>query len=148
MEEQNRDTMEKILKYTKKQYRMSVLTALFTIAMTAVVSVTAFLLVPKVTKLVADINRLTAPMEEMMGPIGEAADSMKKVAKEMEDIDFKGMSKDVGELVVNANESISEAMKKVEALDIDSLNQSIQELHQVLEPLSRFFSVISGGGSN
>ena len=148
MEEKNRDAMEEILRYTKKQYRMSVITALFTVIMTAVVTVTAFMLVPKVTKLVADIKRLTEPMEEMMGPIGEAADSMKKVAKNLEEIDFAGMSKDVGDLVVNANESIEEAMKKVESLDIDNLNQSIEELHQVLEPLSKFFNALSGGGSN
>ena len=76
-----------------------------------------------------------------------AAESMENVSKSLEQIDFVTMSKDISDLVLDADTSIKETMEKVEAIDFDSLNKSIEELRQVLEPLSEFFGMFGRGGN-
>ena len=52
--------------------------------------------------------------------------------------DFSGLFDEQG-LVVQSSEALSEAMEKIESMDIKSLNEAIRNLGEVVEPLANFF---------
>lgn len=64
------------------------------------------------------------------------------IADQLIDADLAGLVKHVDQMAVTSEKGIEEALKKINTMDIDTLNQAIQALYDVVEPLakvSRFF---------
>ena len=50
------------------------------------------------------------------------------------------MVNNVDGLVTTSQEGIEQAMEKINAIDIEALNQAIQDLSDVINPISTFFN--------
>jgi len=68
------------------------------------------------------------------------------VAADFEEVDFHIVFEEINKLVsdgqaltINASNSMEKALGKVESLDIETLNQSIEDFSAVVKTLSRFF---------
>ena len=64
------------------------------------------------------------------------------IADQLIDADLAGLVKHVDQMAVTSEKGIEEALEKINAMDIETLNQAIQALYDVVEPLakvSRFF---------
>ena len=46
---------------------------------------------------------------------------------------------DVDSLVVTGQESLEQTMGKLESINMEKLNQAIEDLAEVIEPLAKFF---------
>ena len=116
---------ERQAKYAKKHYRMSKITALASILILAIVIYTSATIIPRV-------NRLFDDVETVM-------DSVNVVAKELEEANLGQMVTDIDNLVTSSDQSVKEALRQINSVDIQTLNQAILDLSNLISPLARFF---------
>ena len=119
------DSNERQASYAKKLYRMSQITALASILILAIVIYTSATIIPRV-------NRLFDDVETVM-------DSVNVVAKELEEANLGQMVTDIDNLVTSSDQSVKEALRQINSVDIKTLNQAIQDLSNLISPLARFF---------
>ena len=62
------------------------------------------------------------------------------VTSELAQADLTGMVENVDALVVTGQEGIEQAMEKINAIDFEALNQAIQDLSDVINPITNFFN--------
>ena len=119
------DSNERQASYATKQYRMSQITALASILILAIVIYTSATIIPRV-------NRLFDDVETVM-------DSVNVVAKELEEANLGQMVTDIDNLVTSSDQSVKEALRQINSVDIQTLNQAILDLSNLISPLARFF---------
>lgn len=113
-------------KYARKQYRMSQITAAASVIMLIAVLYTCSVFIPKV-------NTTYENMQLIM-------EDMKVVTSELAKADLNQMISNVDKLATSSQDSINEAMKKLDAIDIDGLNTAIRNLSDAVEPFANFFN--------
>lgn len=113
-------------KYARKQYRMSQITALASVLVLAIVCATCAMIIPKV-------NVTYQNMELIM-------EDMKTITSDLASADLEKMIADVDHLVYSSEENINTALKKINDIDIESLNQAIRNLSDVVEPLAKLMN--------
>ena len=64
--------------------------------------------------------------------------NMEEVSQTLNDADIEGLIKSVESLSGDATEGLSQAMAKVSAIDVDTLNRSIKSLNDTVEPFANF----------
>ncbi len=117
-------------KYAKKQGRVVALAALFCVAIMIGVGILVLSILPKVVVLLDQANTIAVQADDVMKDLNV-------VTKQLAQADITGMIDDVGSLVVESEESINEAMKKIDAMDIEGLNKAINDLGDIVEPLAK-----------
>lgn len=125
--EEIRTSNEAQAKYAKRQYFMSQITAAASIVILGIVLYVSASLLPKA-------NATFSNMELIMT-------DLKTVTSELAGSDLDEMLVNINHLVTTSEESIQDAMLKIDAIDIDTLNQAIRNLSDVIEPLAKFFQV-------
>ncbi len=113
-------------KYARKQYRMSQLTALVSVIILAVVLYAATALIPRINTTFQNLDLI---MEDL-----------NTITSELAKADLEKMINDVDHLVVNSEENIQNALQKINAIDIDTLNNAISSLNDAVTPLANFFN--------
>lgn len=118
------ETQKAIQKKTEKQLAYSRLSAAALLVFTAAFVAAMCLLVPRA------MRTLDAAGELMVqaGTLAAAAD------KELASVDR--LLEHADSFVSNSESSLTETMEKVNAMDLDTLNQAIQDLQAVVEPLA------------
>ena len=66
----------------------------------------------------------------------QASDTLALVDETL--LDVQSLFEEDG-LIVQSSEALAQAMEKIDRMDIDSLNQAIQNLKDVVEPMADFF---------
>ena len=66
--------------------------------------------------------------------------NVNKITTELSQTDFDSMISDVGKLVDSTQKGVTSAVNKLESVDIEQLNQAIQDLTDVIDPLANFFN--------
>ncbi len=69
-----------------------------------------------------DIDRLSA--------------SLQSVSRQLSDIQWQSLADNIDSTAITAQQSLQKAMDAVDQLDIRELNEAIEELHTVVEPLA------------
>lgn len=91
--------------------------------------------VGQVEDVAAQVNNMTGQAEIIM-------DNMETVTQTLADADLGGMVENVNTLTTDSQSAVTEAIEKLDAIDIDTLNKAIRDLSDVVEPLakvSKFF---------
>lgn len=112
-------------KYARRQYRMSQITAIASLAILCVVLYTAATLIPRINSLFNDVQA--------------SVTNIQKISQELADADLPGMIENVDSLVTTSESSIQDAMEKLNSIDFDSLNSAIQDLSNIIRPLGKLF---------
>ena len=124
------ELIREILKEQKRHTGAAWITAFFA-ALTAAGMVAALILVvPKALTTMKNVD-------QVMTAIGVTAEHANKT---MDEIDQ--MVGNVNELVMENTEEVDAALDQITSIDIETLNESIRKLNEVVEPLSRMFSVL------
>ena len=79
----------------------------------------------------------------IMNDLEVSMTGVKTAAGQLENMDLEKLFADLDSLVSSSEESMSQAMEKLDAIDMDTLNEAIQDLANIVRPLSRLF----GNGS-
>ena len=67
-------------------------------------------------------------------------DNLEAVSWELANADIGTMVDNIGTLAADSQTIVAEAMKKLEAIDIETLNEAIEDLAAIVEPLVRVSS--------
>ncbi len=111
-------------RYAKKQYTMSLISAFSNVLVLAIVIYVVVTMIPKINATFEDLNVIMTNMES--------------ITEELASVDIEGMAGDVKTLVNGSSDSLNQAMKKINAIDIEKLNGAIQNLNDAVEPMARF----------
>ncbi len=75
----------------------------------------------------------------MMGEVQTVVSNLDKSTKELAAIDLDEMLDNVNGLVDTSEKSVQETVKKLDDVDIDSLNKAIKDLSTIIAPLAKLF---------
>ena len=129
--------MEQILERMEKQNRRQLLFTKILCVLCAAVLVCSLVLVISVTGAVNELLTLAEPLQEMAGQAGTVMDNLDSVTQALTDADLGSMVKNVNVLAADSQTVVSAAMKKLDTIDIDTLNKAIRDLAAVVEPLAK-----------
>lgn len=126
------DDNEKQMKYVRTQLRLTQLSTVVLIAVIVFLLIGVSSYIPKVNALIDDSSAI---MKQASGVLV----NLDSVTAELAEADIAGMLEDVDSLVVSSEDSMADALKKIEDIDIDTLNSAIKDLESVVKPLARLF---------
>ncbi len=116
---------QKQLKMMKRQQICMVITATCALLTFLVIAGVAFTLVPRFNNLY-DTLLVTSRNLEV-------------VSNELVNADIGGTIQGLDDLIATTGEDVSGAMDKLNSIDFNTLNESIQSLHDVVTPMADFF---------
>ena len=124
------ELIREILKEQKRHTGAAWITAFFAALAAAGMVAALILVVPKALTTMKNVD-------QVMTAIGVTAEHANKT---MDEIDQ--MVGNVNELVMENTEDVDAALDQITSIDIETLNESIRKLNEVVEPLSKMFSVL------
>ena len=134
-----RDNERREMQYAKKQSRFAMIISIVSLVVVILAMVAVVSVVPKVLNLIDNVNGIVTEAEVTLADASKVIDNLNLTTEELANQDIAGLFDKVDGLVVESQASINEAMDKVNQMDIETLNKAIQELHAVVEPMSRLF---------
>ena len=118
-------TLAELLKYQKRGFILKLIISICLGLMLLAISIAVIILVPKAVRLMNTAQR--------------TIDNMETVSEELVALELAEAVKDIESNTAQAMSDVSGAMEQVEKLDVDTLNQSIQELKESTERLNNLF---------
>lgn len=134
--------MEQVLERMEKQSRRQLLFIKVLCVLCAFLLVCTVVLTLSITGAVKQVLTIAQPLQQMADQAGTVLANLDNVAQELADADLGSMVDSVNTLATDSQSAVTEAMQKLETIDIDTLNQAIADLADVVEPLakvSKFF---------
>jgi len=125
-----RELLERLDQSNRQQARYARWQCMFSI-LSAVCVIGLFVLV---YTLMPQVQELSAQTQVVLTNLTQVTD-------QLADMDLGAMIENVDELVVTSQSGVDQAMKKLNQIDFDTLNQAISDLSDVVEPLASFFNI-------
>lgn len=95
-----------------------------------------------VCKTASALTELIKPVQELAVQAEATLTDLDTAASKLAQADFSGMVSQINTLAADSQAAVGEAVKKMDALDIETLNKAIRDLAAAVEPLAnaiRFF---------
>ena len=89
---------------------------------------------PEITQILPQISAVATQMQTVLSDLEQAT-------RQLSVMDFTGMVEDVDTLVTTAQSSLEQTMGKLNSIDFETLNQAIEDLSKVVEPMSKLMKV-------
>lgn len=127
--EQNQQVLDLLIKMetnSRKQLVYSRIQCAFCLIAAACCAV----LLLTVLKLVPQLQALTEQADIVMT-------NLETVTEELTKLDLEAMVENIDSLVGTSQGAVSSAIEKLEQIDIDTLNEAISDLSDVIEPLAK-----------
>lgn len=122
--------MERIDRSNRRQARYGLLQCIF--GLISVVCCVGLLLL--VISAVPQFQAMAQQAETVLS-------NLETVSNELAAVDLAGMVEDVDALVSDSQSGLTEALNKLNAIDIDTLNKAIESLADVIEPLAKLSNI-------
>ena len=129
--EENKEFMELLRQIRRSNRTQSVICSIICI-FALMVSVCCVMLFVKVYDLLPQLNVVFAQLETILA-------NLEQTSEQLMAVDFQAMVENVDALVVTGQHSLEQTMEKLDAIDFNTLNQAINDLSEVVEPLAAFF---------
>lgn len=123
-------------KTNRKQLRMARLQCIFSLL--AAVCCGAVLLV--VLNILPQVDTVMNQLDTVMDQTQTVLGNLEKTTAQLAAVDLESMVTDVDTLVVTGQQSLEQTMDKLNSIDIKTLNQAIEDLAAVVEPMAKFFN--------
>lgn len=125
--------LEKLEKSNRQQVRSARLQCFFSF----LAAVCCLLLLLTVAKIVPDIKELSGEISGIALQAESVLTNLETVTQELAAADLKGLVTDVNGLVSTSQTGVEQALDKLNAMDMDTLNKAIEDLAKVVEPLAK-----------
>ena len=109
----------------KLTFIFSAVTACCTVLICLVLVVSAFIVVPKAVKLI--------------GSAQVAVENINEVSEELSKLKIEEAISNIEDSTTQAMSDVSDSMEKIESLDVDTLNESIQDLKKTTDAFKKLF---------
>ena len=127
----NQEVLELLRKIETSHRQKNVTTLILCVFMLAAAASCVFIGL-MVFRLMPQVNSLLGQLETVLTDLEQTAHSLAA-------LDLESMVTNMDSLAVYAQESLQQTMEKLNTIDIETLNQAIQDLAKVIEPLAKFF---------
>lgn len=116
--------------YARRQYYMSAVTAGCSVLVLVLLVAAYLTVIPRVKNAFQEIQVVTENLNEVSNQLAEA--------------DLNQLVKNVDRMAVTSEKGVQEALEKIQAIDIDELNQAIKGLSDVVSPFAKFMNRFGG----
>lgn len=123
----------------EKQCRATRTLGLLLVCLIAVIGVALFTLLPKVTATLKGFDTTLSELNVVVENTQIITEELKSADIEGTIHSFSDTLNSVNSLVEDSADSLTASLKKLEELDIDTLNKAIEGLYKVVNPLSSLF---------
>ncbi len=138
--EENKETLE-LLKKIERANRHQVWSGYIRSGLILVCAVCMVALVVMVARLMPQINEILGQAGLAMGQIQTVLTDLQQTAGQLAQVDYAGMVSNVDNLVTTGQQSLEGMMEKLNSVDFEKLNQAIEDLAAVIEPLAKMAKV-------
>lgn len=94
--------------------------------------------------------RFVPQIQELSSRADAVLTNLETVADELSELDLSAMVENVDSLVSNVDslvttsqEGVEEAMQKIDSINLEALNQAIEDLSAVIQPLAKFVNMFN-----
>ena len=138
MEEKDmREILERLEKSNRQQVRYARLQSIL-----AVLAALCFIgLVVVAGSIVPELMDFASEAESLLSQAEVVLTNLEDVTNELAQVEFTKMIDDVNGLVTSSQQGLEGTLEKINSIDIESLNEAIDGLAKVVEPLAKFFKV-------
>ena len=112
---------DKLLEALLEHLQMVGITLVISIALALVIS--AVFVVPSLNRAADSIAQVSGQLEEL----------------QLQDLELAETLKDIDEFVITSEKGVQKTIEKLDAVDLEKLNEAIEALRNVVEPLRRIF---------
>ena len=139
------ELLQEILKYQKKNARLTRISAIAVLVLACVFAVTLALLIPKAIKLVDGAMGSLAQVDELIDDTGVVMQNLNDISVEVNTVisDAQVLIDNSNTMVEDNTDAITETVQKMNQVDFEALNKAINDLSDVVEPLANFFNKFS-----
>ena len=127
--------MEQMERSNRQQVRYARLQCFFSFAAALCCAALLF----AVIRVLPQVQQITGQVQDLAVQAETVLTNLETVTNELAAVDLGSMVTNVDSLVSSSQEGVEQALGKINSLDIDSLNQAIADLSEVVEPLAKFF---------
>ena len=145
--EHQTDFLEKLEKHSRQQLLFTkILCALCAVLMVCMLVLTVSIagvtqevvaLVKPLKEVTGQVQSVAAQVNDMSGQAATIMNNMETVTQALADADLSSMVENVNTLTAESQSVVTEAMEKLDTIDIDTLNKAILDLADVVEPLAK-----------
>lgn len=142
--EVNQEWMAQMEKHSRAQARYAKLQCFFSAAAAVsciLIAVIVINLLPQIREFTAQLQQVTVQVEALAVQAETVMTNLETVTADLAQADLAGMVNNVDSLVTSSQAGLKEALEKINAMDIEALNQAIGTLSDVVQPLANFFNV-------
>ena len=154
------DNNQEILANLEKHTRQQLLFTKILCGLCALVVICTLVLTFSITGAVSELMELSVPLEELtvqvqdlvveadtvIGNLAVEAETVMEdlgvVAETLAAADLGSIVENVNTLAADSQSAVADAMKKLDTIDIETLNKAIQDLAAVVEPLAKVSRIL------
>lgn len=132
------ELLQKLVKYSSKQLFYARLTSLAALVLCVAVVVCLAVVVPKVLETVDSANDILVQVSDTITIVDTTLESVTEMSTSITD-----MGSTMETFITDNAETVEAIMTKLEEIDFEGLNDAIEDLGNVVEPLANFFNKFS-----
>lgn len=122
-ERSEKEILQEQLECARKQMRYSRITCIMATVMALALVISAVSVVPSLNRAADSIAQVSGQLEEL----------------QLQDLELAETLKDIDEFVITSEKGVQKTIEKLDAVDLEKLNEAIEALRNVVEPLRRIF---------
>ena len=125
-------------KYAKMQCVFSAVAAVTCVAVLLVI----LWVLPEAGALAQQVQIVISDVQQVSSQLAQAdwqglTGNLEEVTQQIADANLGGLAQEVADLVQSSQTSLEQAMSKLNAVDLEALNQATEDLADVIEPLAK-----------
>lgn len=129
--------VEKLERSAKQQMKAARLQCVFSAAAAVCCAVLLIAVVGVMPKLLS----LVETTETLAQRANTVLTDLETVTSDLAEAELEEMVENVNILVDQSKDGVAVAVEKIDAIDIETLNQAIRDFSDVVEPLAKFFNI-------
>ena len=137
MEQDLQQILARLEENTRKQTRWAKWQCIFSLA----AAVFCGVLLIAVLRFLPQMDQAMTQVHTLAQQAGTVLENLETVTEALAEADLAGMVENIDALAVTSQEGVSQAMEKINAMDIAALNKAITDLANVVEPLAKLVNV-------
>ena len=122
-ERSEKEILQEQLECARKQMRYSRVTCIMATVMALALVISAVFVVPSLNRAADSIAQVSGQLEEL----------------QLQDLELADTLKVIDEFVITSEKGVQKTIEKLDAVDLEKLNEAIEALRNVVEPLRRIF---------
>lgn len=134
---ENNPQMQALLEKIEVTNRQQLLFTKILCVLCALAVICSAVIMVTVCQTASALTTLVTPLRELAGQAEVVLKDLGTAANKLAQSDFSGIAGQIDTLVADSQTALAEAMKKIDTIDIDTLNKAIKDLAVAAEPLAK-----------